>query len=68
MTSVRPPCGSIHGISWVCVNEKIISSTSCSSPKVREIGVSFGFRGGDLVSYYWDSERFSRMPPFPVVM
>ena len=31
---------SIQGISIVCVNEKIISSTSWSSPTVREMGVS----------------------------
>jgi hypothetical protein len=32
--------GSIQGISCVWVKEKIISSTSWSSPTVREMGVS----------------------------
>jgi len=32
--------GSIHGISCVCVNEKIISSTSWLSPTVRDTGTS----------------------------
>ncbi len=43
-TSTRRPVGatpgSIQSICTVCVNEKIISSTICVSPMVRETGVT----------------------------